>query len=281
MSKTEKDEPRMNTNRHEFIQRDWFGVFCVFLWLTMLAPLAHGVGLRVGVVRGFPGNTVEVPVSLSYRSNEVRNVVALQTDVLFDASGVTDGTPNSGPLLSRHVLASSTPASGVRRLLVYLLESAALTNGEVARIPFTVGPNEFRNFSLTLSNVILVRADATQIPASNANGFVGVNQVFVAPDGHADGFLNVASNGVEQCYIIQATTDFQTWVNVHTNSTEGGLLEFADPAAGTYPKRFYRAIVCDAVTGLHRIHRLTQMTKCFCSAPWVAGPTISSPRIAR
>jgi hypothetical protein len=194
---------------------------------------------------------VEVPLSLNYRSNEVRNVVALQADVLFDASGVSDGSPSGGPLLLRHVLASSAPAPGVRRLLVYSLESAVLTNGTVANIPFTVAPNAFRNFSLTLSNVILVRADATQVPATNANGFVGVNQVFVAPDGHADGFLNVTSNGVEQCYIIQATTDFQTWVNVHTNSTEGGLLEFADLEAGAHPKRFYRAIVCDGVSGLH------------------------------
>jgi hypothetical protein len=233
-------------------------VWCACLWPMIFAASAHGVALRVGVVRGFPGNTVEVPVSLNYRSNEVRNVVALQADVLFDARGITDGVPSGGALLSRHVLASSAPSPGVRRLLVYSVESAALTNGEVARIPFTVGPKEFRNFSLTLSNVILVRADATQIPATNANGFVGVNQVFVAPDGHADGFLTVGSNGVEQCYIIQATTDFQTWVNVHTNSTEGRLLEFADPAAGEHPKRFYRAIVCDAVTGLH-IGTITQL----------------------
>ena len=197
-------------------------------------------------------------MSLNYRSNEVRNVVALQADVLFDASGMSDGTPGSGALLSRHVLASSAPATGIRRLLVYSAENAVLTNGTVVRIPFSVGPNEFRNFSLTLSNVILVRADATQIPATNANGFVGVNQVFVAPDGHADGFLNVVSNGVEQCYVIQATTDFQTWVNVHTNSTEGTLLEFADPAAGEFPKRFYRAIVCDPTSGL-RIGTITQL----------------------
>ena len=93
--------------------RGWFCVFCAFLWLAIPAQPAHGVALRVGVVRGFPGNTVEVPVSLNYSSNEVRNVVALQADVLFDASGMNDGTPNSGPLLSRHVLAFVTPSPGV------------------------------------------------------------------------------------------------------------------------------------------------------------------------
>ena len=129
------------------ITKSLLAVLAALLVLPVLT--AHAVSLRVGVVRGFPGNTVEVPVSLGYRSNEVRNVVALQADVLFDASGVTDGTPLNGPLLSRHALASSGPSPGVRRLLVYSSESAVLTNGVLARIPFTVGPNAFRNFSLT------------------------------------------------------------------------------------------------------------------------------------
>ena len=131
------------------------------LVLVALAVSAPAVSLRVGVVRGFPGRTVEVPVSLSYRSNEVRNVVALQADVLFDATGVSDGVPVSGPLLVNHVLASSGPASGVRRLLVYAPTNASITNGLMVGIPFAVAPNEYRNFSLRLTNVILVRADAT------------------------------------------------------------------------------------------------------------------------
>jgi len=228
------------------------------LSILLLALTAHGVSLRVGVVRGFPGNTVEVPVSLSYRSNEVRDVVAFQADVLFDPNGITDSTPASGALLSRHVLASSAPATGTRRLLVYSTQSAVLTNGEVARIPFAVAPNQFRNFALTLTNVILVRGDASAVAATNRGGAVAVNEVFVAADGHADGFLTVASNAVEQCYIIQATTDFVTWVNVQTNATEGALLQFIDPDAGAHPKRFYRALVCDGVSGL-RIGTITQL----------------------
>lgn len=216
------------------------------------AETAHAVPkLVAGIVRGFPGHTVEVPISLRYRTNDLRDVVALQADVVFDPRGVSDNTPTGGLMLANHVLASSSPAVGTRRLLVYSLSNTTLTNGEVARIPFTVGPNEYRNLSLTLSNVILVRADASQVFGTTANGAVAVNQVYVAPDGRADGFLNVATNGTEQCFVIQATTDFVTWVNVQTNSTEGGLLEFVDAGAGAYTKRFYRAIVCDGASGLH------------------------------
>ena len=75
------------------------------LWLLVAGGSAEAVPrLVVGIVRGFPGRTVEVPVSLRYRTNDVRDVVALQADVVFDANGVDDGTPSSGQLLSRHVL---------------------------------------------------------------------------------------------------------------------------------------------------------------------------------
>src|SRR4051794_26139920 len=96
---------------------------CLFSSLMLFAVSARAVSLRVGTVRGFPGNTVEVPVLLRYGSNEVRDVVALQADVVFDASGVTGSAPRSGTLLARHTLASSAPAPGTRRLLVFSLEN--------------------------------------------------------------------------------------------------------------------------------------------------------------
>src|SRR5713101_2048643 len=88
--------------------------------------------LALRTVRGFPGNTIDVPLSLRYGTNDPRDIVALQADVIFDASGVSDGTPEGGLALTRHLLASSQPAAGVRRLLVYSLENAALANDIVA-----------------------------------------------------------------------------------------------------------------------------------------------------
>ena len=77
-----------------------------------------------------------------------------------------------------------------------------------------------------------------------------MNQVYVGPGGQADGFLNVATNGTEQCFVIQATTDFKSWVNVQTNSTDDVLLQFVDPQAGGNPQRFYRALLCSSASGL-------------------------------
>ena len=106
--------------------------------------------------------------------------------------------------------------------------------------------------------MILVRADASQVFGTTKDGAIAVNQVYVAPDGQVDDSLNVAANGGEQGYVIQATTDFKTWVNVQTNSTEEGLLPFADPAASGQPHRFYRALVCDLASGF-QIETITQL----------------------
>ena len=230
----------------------------LFLVLVVLAVAAPAVSLRVGTVRGFPGNAVDVPIALTYRSNELRNVVALQADVHFDGKGISDAAPVVGTALTRHVLDSNLLSPGVRRLLVYSTQNAVITNGTLARIPFAVAPNEFRNFSLTLSNVILVRADATPISATNSGGLIGVTQVFVASDGHADGFLNVASNEVEHCYVVQATSDFSNWVNIVTNSTPGPLLVFAEADVTSYPYRFYRALLCEALAGF-RVGAIAQL----------------------
>ncbi len=232
--------------------------FANVLTLCIAALLAGGSAsqalprLTVGVVRGFPGRTADVPVSLRYRTNDLRDVVALQADVVFDATGITDRPPASGVMISNHVLFSSAPVAGTRRLLLYSTSGATLTNGDLARILFSVGPGEYRNFALRLTNVILVRANASRVPGDITSGAVAVNQVFLTGNGLADGFLNVASNGVEQCYVIQATQDFNSWSNVQTNTTEEALLPFLDPDAGEYARRFYRAVLCEAEVGAAR-----------------------------
>jgi hypothetical protein len=222
-----------------------WSVLLVFLVLSNLHDAA-AVSLGLGTVRGFPGNKIEVPLFIRYASNELREVVAFQADLRFDSSGIADGPPGSGTISTRHTLASSQLAPGIRRVLVYSVENAVLTNGTIATVPFTVQPMEYRNFTLVLTNVILVRADASRVAATNINGLIALSQVFVAPDGHADGFLNVVSNAVDECYVIQATTDLVTWVNVQTNNATGNLLTFAETGAAAFPHRFYRAILCSA-----------------------------------
>ena len=184
------------------------------------------------------------------RVNDVRDVVGLQADLVFDSKGIGDGTLTPGAITAHHIVDSSNPGTGRRRFLLYSMTGSVLTNGELARIPFSVAPEEYRNFDLRLENVIFVRADASKVINKTVNGAMAVNQVFVGPSGQVDGFLEVATNDTERCFVIQATTDFRSWVNVQTNSTQETLLQFIDPAGETTPHRFYRAVFCDPATGL-------------------------------
>jgi hypothetical protein len=55
----------------------------------------------------------------------------------------------------------------------------------------------------------------------------------------AGGRFSLSSPGIPGCnFILQATTDFHSWVNLTTNSFP---CSFVDSAAPQYPHRFYRA----------------------------------------
>ena len=64
-----------------------------------------------------------------------------------------------------------------------------LTNGPVVLLPCTVANNVFENVRMTLSNVILARADGASVPLTTISGGVVLHPVFVHPDGHVDGFF--------------------------------------------------------------------------------------------
>ena len=213
--------------------------------LFLVAELVAAPRLVVGTARGFPGRTVEVTMSLRYRTNDLRDIVALQADIAFDSVGLTQGPLTVGPITTTHVVDSTSPSVGTWRLLVYSPSNSALTNGEIARVSFTVAPDDFRNFELRLENVIMVRADASQVFGETVDGAIAVTQVYLSPGGLGDGFLDVATNGTERCFVIQATTDFRTWINLQTNKTDNSLLQFFDPQAGLYLHRFYRGILCE------------------------------------
>ena len=91
---------------------------------------------------------------------------------------------------------------------------------------------------------LLSTADGTAVLSSNASGAIVISPVYRRPDGKADGFLNVSTNMPMDCYVVQATSDFQTWVNVSTNAANGDILFFLDASAAPHPYRFYRAMIC-------------------------------------
>jgi len=80
-----------------------------------------------------------------------------------------------------------------------------------------------------------------------------------------------------QVYEIQASTDLKNWTVIATNQTSGsGALTFADPQAGQFRQRFYRAVARNNLIGLgsagFRPDRILVKPK--------AGLTLSTPNVS-
>jgi hypothetical protein len=80
--------------------------------------------------------------------------------------------------------------------------------------------------------------------------FDGVIPVIVAPTLSStglkysiNGFAVTLSGGLGIEYILEASTNLNSWTPIWTNYGTGGSLELKDEAAGAYRYRFYRAKV--------------------------------------
>ncbi len=191
--------------------------------------------LSVGSAPAYPGATVSVPVSFI----RATNVVAAQFDVAFDPSRVASGAAQTDPVSPRHTVLSREVAPGVRRVLVYSLQNAAITNRNAAYLPFTVSPAEYASSGpLTPSNGILAKPNGTAVtPLALSSGTVFVRPVNLLPDGRVQFFLPATP---DQRYLIQASTDLEHWINISTNVATGTFLDLVDVDAANYPYRFYR-----------------------------------------
>jgi len=196
--------------------------------------------LSVGSVSGYPGLTATVPIFFKASSNNSPSVVALQADISFNPALLSSGPATAGPALGNRVLDSNEPQPGVRRILIYSLNNAPLTNGIVARIPFTVAPGiHVSTAGLLLSNVVMAAATALPVTSTNAAGAVIISPVFVRDDGDVSFFFAVTP---DQSYLIQASTTLTNWVTLSTNSSAGSFIDFTDTDAHNFPYRFYRII---------------------------------------
>lgn len=218
----------------------------VVLTCLLASGAAATPRLQLGAVRGFGGSTVQLPLSLRYATNDARNVVGLQADLLFDSALAIGSPPVGGQVLADHLLDGHTLEGGWQRVLIYSDAYTPFTNGELATFSFSIFVGVLQNVRLTLSNVFLTTATGEMVPVAVASGGIVINAVFLQPSGAADGYLLVnTNNAIDQCFVVQATEDLQTWVNIETNTAAGSFLLFSDQDADDYPYRFYRAIQCE------------------------------------
>jgi hypothetical protein len=210
--------------------------------------------LSVANAPGFPGSTVSLPVSL----RRATNVTALQFDVAYNPAKVTAGALVPGALFSNHVVRTREVAPGVHRVLAFSRVNAAVTvtnSAAAATLPFTVSPREYVSSGPIMpSNVVLARPDATAVvPVTLNSGTIFVRPVNLLPSGEAQFFL---PSEPDTRYLIQATTDFVTWVNLTNTTATANFMDLVDADAGRYPYRFYRWVLYDAAGEIGAVTQL-------------------------
>ena len=208
------------------------------MWATMTALLMLAVlsipisafgatSLMAGRVRGTPGTTVAIPVSLG----SAGNVVALQADIAFDATVFTFDSVTAGAAGTNHTVRSSEPSPGVRRLLLYSPTNRVLSDGALVNLQFLVRSNAAEGvYPLSLTNVILADASAASVlPLQLTNGAITVayemNCVFMLSSASASfpasgGASNVAVMAPDTCAWSAVNTN--GWISITSGSNGFG-----------------------------------------------------------
>jgi hypothetical protein len=216
-------------------------------WLFLLGTAGASAipSMSLGTTAGAPGTTNLVPISVTIDTN----VVSFQFDMVYATNYLTPGTPIGGSALADQQLFSAVVTPGIFRVLGLSFDNMPITNGVLAYVPFTIASNApDHDEMLTLSNMLLVNVQATNVPVtvnSNAILSITVPPQFSAIFPTNAGAMHLELTGTTgRVYVIQATTNLAVpqWRPLATNTDVTGLLPFDDVSAGAFPNRFYRAV---------------------------------------
>lgn len=208
-------------------------------WMAFLGGRIFCASPQISVdsPSGAPGCTVLVAVSFTTGSN----VSSVTFDLLFSTNYLTSAPPILGGALSDHIVVSSEPSPGVRRVQIFSFSDAPLSNGVLVYLPVTIATNApDHDEPLSLENV------TDPVVASSLGGVLAISPRphFDSIDRMADGAVHLQMTGSgNRSYLIEAATNLDSphWTAIGTNSPVNGTLTIDDPMAAVFPIRFYRA----------------------------------------
>jgi len=217
--------------------------------------------------RGHPGQETVLRV----RTFGVSNVTAVQFDISYDPSHATLTNFVLSNELTNHVLWSYPLTNGQYRMVVFSTNNSAFqTNQPLVHLTFLL-PSGERSGSgpVTPSSIVLAREDASSFsPFVARAGTVFVSQVYRNP---VNGEIYVFFPSVAGVsYVLQATTDFQSWINLSTNQATSEYIDLVDTDGPSFPYRFYRLADYDAllVGKLEAISQNSDATVSFRATGW-------------
>jgi len=208
-----------------------------YLTLTLAYPLGYvaDLGLTMSVTPTnniYPGSNVVYTLTVTnYGYSSATNVI------------VTDTLPSGTTLVSSNATLGSVYRDGLQ--ISWAVGN--LTNTAGAKLTLTV---QTPTVSGDILNYAIVQADT---PDPNPDDDAASVTVTVAPPTPpqlsavagltAGTFHFTITNPSGNAYVVQASTNLQTWVPIYTNPAPPAVTNFIDVNATNFPYRFYRVLL--------------------------------------
>jgi hypothetical protein len=153
----------------------------ILMCLTLVASFAPGVFadvlLNIGEGTGNPADTVVIPVSIASIGGSA--AAALNFDVAFDQTRLAINPAAVACAASCQAAgksaAAALPAPGVLRIIVFGLNTNAIPDGELVRLPFVIVGGASGCAELICQNVTVSDPDAGEIPAICLEGAIQIS----------------------------------------------------------------------------------------------------------
>jgi hypothetical protein len=149
---------------------------CLTPLSVLAAPPASGALLTAGQATGNPGTMgVVVPITLETAVGE--GVAALNFDLQYDQTklSVADVTIGAAAQAADKIVASSLPATGTVRVIVYGVNQNVIADGVVANVVFNVSTSATAGIiPLDFSDAVAASPEATAVDLQTAAGSIEV-----------------------------------------------------------------------------------------------------------
>jgi hypothetical protein len=172
------------------------------IWTVMVFSTAVWAqpNLQIGSGSGAPGAAVTIPVTFTNNGS----VAALQFDLQYSSAVFAVGSLTSGTALSPHLLYSSTPSSGLLRVVIIppvVSPLPATHTGVLVNIPVTISASaNLGSYALSISNPSVVFSDGA---ASS-----------ISPGTLSHGQVTVQAPGVPEMVVerVLLQENFSSWI---------------------------------------------------------------------
>jgi hypothetical protein len=194
-------------------------LFLFALFLFGANAMAQTAAITVGTASGLPGAIVTVPVTFAAGATPVST---LQFDLMFPPSILYGSTATGAAATAASKTASANPIAGGVRILIFGLNTNAISSGTIATIQFTIsGSAPAGNTPISIAGIVASDPNAAAVATNGTAGYIQVQAPAdtTPPAISAVASSNITSSGATITWATNENADTQ--VDYGTSTSYG------------------------------------------------------------